>query len=135
MSVPDNFTRFYRDGFGMIMRKRSVGDSFYYVSEKQELLDWVLEPVDEDLRISAGIFRTPLPEGVVAYANVLQFDNPELAARYPISDIKPFIFIPTHDPLVAKARAILPLMYNIYRDGFHEVNLPVYRIFQISVEE
>lgn len=135
MSVPDNFVRFYRDGFGMIMRKRSVGDSFYYVSEKQELLDWVLEPVDEEFRFSKTIFRVPLPEGIMAYANVLNFDTPSLASRYSEEDRKPFVFIPANDPLTAKARAILPLMYNVYRDGFHEVNLPVYRIFQIHVEQ
>lgn len=134
MSAPNSFIRFYRDGFGLIIRKRSVDDKFYYVSEKQELMDWVLEPVDEEFRFSQSIFRVPLPEGIMAYANVLHLDRPELASRYPEEDRKPFIFIPANDPLTAKARVIAPLMYNVYRDGFHEVNLPVYRIFQINVE-
>lgn len=132
--IPANFIRFYKDGFGMEVSLKHLNMVFYYVSENQHFLDWVLEPIEEKFRISDTAYAVPVPEGTFQILSSLAFDRDANTLGLTDDEKEYTIVIDSREPLTSKAHAILPLLHNVHKDQFDSIGLPVYRVFKFSVD-
>ena len=102
--IPDSFLRFYKDSFGMQAYSPHFKRIFYYLSEKQDLLDWVVEPFDEKSKISDLSCRVPAPKGTHFINDSLRYKTESVLDDYPET-----VVVSVKDFLTDKATLILPL--------------------------
>ena len=130
MTIPNSFLRFYKDGFGVQAYSFNYGQTFYFVSEQQHLLDWVVEPVDEKRMISAFLCRVPVPEGTHFVDSALKHKD-----EGSLDEGEDAVVLFAKNVVLEKARLLTPLMYQANEYSMASLELPEYRILRFALDE